>query len=145
MNQYTSWAGVCRTPMTIWIPILGNKSNDFLWIGWVPITVCEFSHKSDTNGLWNLTYQRSYWLVRIFSAVDYFSCITLISFSVICRDRCDWLKKRVALPSTIYSSGFLRVLLVEIFLFCFHYANWSIWWNIMYRNFWLVKTVKGDK
>ena len=49
--------------------------------------VCEFSHKS--NGLWNLTWEVLLACDNFFSC-DYFSCITLISFSMICQDRCNW-------------------------------------------------------
>ena len=49
--------------------LLHSKTYDAIWL---TATFCEFSHKSDANGLWNLTYEKSYWLVTIFSAVTTF-------------------------------------------------------------------------
>ena len=63
------------------------------------MAVCEFSHKSDANGLWNLLGTCEIWHEKVLLARDYFSCVTLISFSVICRDRWDWSKKHAALLS----------------------------------------------
>ena len=108
----------------------GSKFHNFTYVA-----VCEFSHKSDANGLWNLLgtceiwHMRSptglwqffqLWLLFLTNKhILFYYCVTLILFSVICRDRCDWSKKRVALPSnkSLAFEFFTTVLSVEIFFF----------------------------
>ena len=115
--------------------------------------VCEFSHKSDANGLWNLLGTCEIWYMRSPTGLWQFFQLWLLflrNYDLFFRDLsrplrlvkkacCIAYKKKY---STIYSSGFLRQSCQSKYFFCFRYVDWSIWWNIMYRNFWLVETVK---